>query len=166
MPTSKEVQPNRPLAGHELKQILLKDFESMLSGDGVFAAHMGYKRVAYEISIKLHVDNPLFPAHTNKRASKDPARNATEQQKAVEAPPLKNPGDDAQVLAMKREREIDSPNVARLENDLPVITTSVDRATGQVIEKQVRYDKHGITPSRYKDENVSSQTAHDWGVKE
>lgn len=163
MPTSKEVVPNKPLAGHELKQIMLKDFDNMLSGDGMFSAHIAYKRVAYEISIKLHVDNPLFPEHKNGRKSKDPARNASPEARTIEAPPLKNASDESQIAALKREREIDNPNGARLENGLPVNINLVNRQTGQVEEKSVTYDKEGVTPSKVKDTDISKETAHDWG---
>lgn len=164
MPTSKEVVPNRPLAGHELKAILIRELDSMLSNDGMFSSHLAYRRVAYEISVKLHVDNPQYPSHKNTRISHNPARNAPDESQAVFAPPLKDPSPESQVAAVTRERVIDSPNVARLENDLPVTITAVNRQTGAVEEKQVRYDKEGLTPVPPKDTDISQQVADDWGV--
>lgn len=163
MPTSKEVVPNRPLAGHELRDIMLKDFTAMISGDGMFSAHMGYRRVAYEISIKLHLDNPLHPEHKNKRRSKEPAKNADEITKLTAAYPMQ-PGEDVVAAGVTRAREIDSPNAARIEFDLPVTIQHMDRTTGEIKDKQVQYDKAGVTPTRVRDTDTSDDAVKDWGT--
>lgn len=163
MPTGKDVVPNRPLAGHELKQIMQKDFDSMLNGDGMFSAHMGFRRVAYEISIKLHLDNPMHPEHKNKRVSKDPAKNEVPPKSDIKAYPLQDPNDDTVATGVTRTRQIESPNAARIEFELPVETQHMDRQTGEIKSKPVVYDKVGVTPTKVNDKDISSAAQQDWG---
>jgi len=61
VPTTTEVVSNRPLAGTELKEIILEDVKQMLDNDGMLSFHIAYGRVAYEVNIKLMMDNPAFP---------------------------------------------------------------------------------------------------------
>lgn len=166
MPTKNETVPNRPLAGHELRNILINDFTKMLDSDGMFQPHMGYSRVAYEISYRLQLDNPLFPEHKGKRVSRDPARNIPPNDivKKIEAPPLKGDTNNVETVGLKRERVIDSPNKARLENGLPVTINKINRQTGATEEKQVQYDTEGIQPTEAKDTDISNQAERDWGT--
>lgn len=140
MPASNELVSNRPLSGTELREIMLKDLANMLDKDGMFAPHIGYARAAYRITVKLHVDNPMYPEHNVSVQSKAPARNTKDEaRKMLEPPPLAKPGEEAVVAAATRERTIESPNGARLEHNLPITVLKKDGNTGEMKEKAVTY---------------------------
>ena len=163
MPASNEIVSNRPLSGSELRNIILKDVGNMLDRDGMFSPHIGYGRVAYDVIIKLHIDNPAYPEHQNRTTSRTPATNETDEgKKAIAPPPLQDPSSEAVVAAMQRTREIDSPNLARLEHELPVTITRRDGQTGQMIEEPVVYDNKEVVPTPVKDVDISKKTAAEW----
>lgn len=166
MPASNETVNNRPLSGSELRQIILADVGNILDKDGMFAPHIGYGRVAYEITIKLHIDNPMYPEHKTVVASQPAARNdPNPEKKALEAPPLRNTTDESVAMGMVRERTIDSPNAARLEHELPVTILRKDLETGTMKEEGVVYNNKNldVDMSLVKDKDVSKQVEEEWG---
>lgn len=133
MPASHERVAQRSLSGTELKKIILKDVAAILERDGMFSNNIAYSRVAYETRITLHLDNPSYPEHVSLTMSKSPSK----QEIAGEAPessmtafPLDEGGVD--IVAIERQRQILSPNMARVENDMPLQVQKPNLNTGHV----------------------------------
>lgn len=163
MPASNELIGNRPLSGSELKQILIRDFTRMLDRDGMFQGHMGYRRAAFKIKLQMHLDNALYPEHTNEFTSRDPARNAKPPDTYIAAPPIKDAENDV-VVGVEHEREINSPNATRLQEGMPVQVPSRDPSTGRIVEKPVVYDGAGVKEDNMSHKDISKETAAEWGL--
>lgn len=142
-----EAQPNKALSGKELRNLMVKDFSDMLDQDTMLASHIAYRQVAYSISSKIMLSNPIIPDWTNKVKSKKSTANQVEESEAltaVEAFPLKRTADDEPVnIGVERTRQIVSPNQSRIENELPVPIT---RRTpdGDSVEDSVVYEKASL----------------------
>jgi hypothetical protein len=135
--------PDKPLSGHELKTVIKRDVDNILDQDGMLANHIAFKRVSYEVIIKLHLDNPFYPEH----ASVITSHPATAQEitkspdsglEAVEAFPLKNPTDDTIKKGTKRTRTIVSNNLARVEHEIPALV-QVRTSDGSIENKEIKY---------------------------
>lgn len=166
MPASNEIVNNRPLSGSELRLIILNDVGNILDKDGMFAPHIGYGRVAYEVTVKLHIDNPLYPEHKTVIASRPPSSNDPDlTKKAIETAPLHNTSDESVALGLVRERTIESPNAARLEHELAVTIMRKDMETGTMKEERVTYDNKNLETdtSLVKDTDISKQVDEEWG---
>lgn len=166
MPASNEITANRPLSGTELREIMLRDLAAMLDRDGMFTPHIAYRRAAFSITVKLHVDNPMYPEHTVKVESKTPPRNIgkDDPKGALLPPPLKNPSEEAVIAGAVHEREIDSPNTVRAELALPVTIVRKDGNTGQMKEEQVVYDATHmeLPPPKTAIKDISEQVEQEW----
>lgn len=141
-----ETQPNRPLAGHELRKIILNDVDNILSQDGMLASHIAYKRAAYVVTVKVMTDNPMitegsWTTETRSKTSTPQQIENNESLAAIETFPLAGERtDNALDIGIERGRQIQSPNVSRIDNELPV--TIVFRGPdGDVQEDEVIYDK-------------------------
>jgi hypothetical protein len=123
-PTSKELVANRPLRGDELSKIILADAAEIISHDCMLTSRVAYGRVSYEIRVILHMDNPSFPTSevvVRSRPAADDVVVARPELAVIEPPPpLKAAGADSYVSATERHRDIDSPNVSRIEHGLPI----------------------------------------------
>lgn len=168
MPASNETVPNRPLSGNELKKIILKDVDSILDKDGMFSINIAYGRVAYEITVKLHIDNPMYPEHKTVIASRPPATNDPDlEKKALERAPLRNTGEEGLAVGMVRERVIDSPNAVRVEMELPVTILRKDLNDGVLKEEKVTYDNRDMPEGdkgKVVDKDISKSVEEDWGA--
>ena len=175
MPTSKEITSNTPLAGHELSAIIKRDISTMLDRDGMFQSHIAFKRVSYTVTIKLHLDIPEYPEHVTRLLSRPASINQIKENPSLatlEPPPLDpkvHPLTEDMVLGgMERTRTIDSPNIARIENDLPITVMSTDPHNGQMVERQIHYDKDGLPESgSVVDKTITDQMStrkEDWDV--
>ena len=151
MPTSREIVANKALSGSELSRIILSDAATLLEGHGLLSGQMAFARVAYELRLTLHMDNPSLPksldaVRSRPRSDNDIAANPALA--AIEAVlPLAQPSPSAIFTSDELHREIQSPNVARLEHSLP-IDVAVRDADGHTIEHQVSYpaDYPGMDP--------------------
>jgi hypothetical protein len=137
---SSERVPNKPLSGTELIEITCRDVREVMQRDGMFSEYMAYGRVAYTVTIRYHLANPINPEHEVKvRPKPRPGEEAIEG-----APPLRDiDGEDA-VIAIERYREIVSPNAARIANNLPI--TVVTHQDGKMVTRQVKYDPGMVPP--------------------
>jgi hypothetical protein len=70
-PAGERVNPV-PLSGSELKRIILKDVEDVMSRDCVLSGVSAFGRVSYELTLKLHFENLSFPESSLKVASRVP----------------------------------------------------------------------------------------------
>src|SRR5271156_6635735 len=113
---SRETVPNSALSGDELRELLRQDFEKMLATSGFLSHYIAFGRAAYDIRLKLYVDNPVHPEFEASIASRPIAGNIISQHPelaAIEPPPLDNPSPDAIVTGDMFTREILSPNEER-----------------------------------------------------
>lgn len=171
MPTSKELVANKPLAGPDLAKIIQSDVAQLLQRDGMFSPHVAYGRVSYEVRVTMHMDNPSYPTHVTTMRSEKRSDNqvAAEPELAAIEPdlPLKEPSLEEYVASVERQRRIDSPNLARIEHQLPV-TVQVAGEGGSSQEKQVVYPKEaveGVAPAP-TDIDLTRNTRAAWVANE
>jgi hypothetical protein len=95
MPARQELAANRPLRGDELAKIILADVTEVLARDCMMTSRVAYGRIAYEIKVVLHMDNPAFKESETVVKSKPASDNMVEARPelaAIEgAPPLAKP---------------------------------------------------------------------------
>lgn len=169
MPTAKEIVENRPLTGTELQTIIRNDFETMLSKQPMLNGIMAFGRVSYEVTLKIHIDNPSHPHHVFMHKSR-PATVAEKiespSKEALEPFPLTGPSDDSLIMATETSHVIQSPNRARVEDGLPV-SISVRNQGGHLEEKQVQYPAEQLPPAEIPSRvtrDVSVEVAKEVGL--
>jgi len=145
MPLSTESVRNRPLTGAELIEVVLNDVREMLQRDGMFSPYIAYKRLAYNIEIKLQTGNPLHPEHTalvRSRATKDGVPEPYPLPLTVDI----ETGEKETVGEMdaSRQRDIESPNLTRIHNKLPIRTYS--QVEGKTVENSIHYEAGDYPP--------------------
>lgn len=154
-PTSRELIINKPLAGTELSQIILSDAARMLESNGLLSGQIAYGRVSYSLRLTIHLDNPAMRESSDTARSRPRATDtiaANPALAAIEAePPLSSPSPDAVFDAFELQRDITSPNLARVEFGLPVDVAVKDQ-DGHHIEHAVTYP-----PGAYKDQFVEPE---------
>ncbi len=123
MPLSSEIVSNRSLSGRELLELVVADLRAMLERDGLFSPYVAFGRIAYDVEVRLHMDNLTYPEHKSRAASRPPV--------------LPDPSPDAIQVAKVRSREIRSPNVARIEAGLPICVQT--RVGDQLVTKELHY---------------------------
>jgi hypothetical protein len=137
-------QPNRALSGVELKELIVKDLESILEQDSMLASHIAYSRVSYSVNVKIQTANPMMPNWSNKVKSRKSTAQQVEgkpQMQAVESFPLtRGKEEEAMDAGVERTRVIVSPNQSRIENGLGVPITRRNEE-GNVVEEKVMYEK-------------------------
>jgi hypothetical protein len=141
MPTHSELILNKALSGPDLAQVIENDLHRILSSNGYLSPHVAYQRVAYDIRVTLHLGNPSVPAPVVERVT---SHSASQQQVAESPglaalegpPPLVTPPPDSIVSSDALHRDITSPNLVRIEHDLPVEILTRDN-DGHVQERRV-----------------------------
>lgn len=140
---AEQAQPNKPLSGVELKELIMKDLSSVLDGDTMLVHHIAYRSASYSILVKIMTANPIIPDWTNKTRSKrsTPQQiDARPELAAIHNFPLQREAtDEAMDFGLERTRQIISPNQSRIENGLGVPITR-RTAEGNVVEEKVHYD--------------------------
>lgn len=138
-----QAQPNKPLSGVELKQIIMTDIGNILDQDSMLTSHIAYNRAAYSVTVKIMTGNPIIPNWNNRTASKKSTPQQIEKNEAmasVESFPLQLGEEDTPAnLGVERTRQIISPNQSRIENGIPVLI-SFRGADGDVHEEKVMYE--------------------------
>src|SRR6185295_4915012 len=129
MPLSSEHIANRPLSGVELIEVMAKDTASLLKSSGHFSSYVAYGRVSYKITVEIDLGNPYLEKQRLELRSR--------AEGVIELHPLS--GDDLAAITVTREREITSPNVARIANNLPIAAQYRDQ-DGKVVERSLVYD--------------------------
>lgn len=136
MPTSSETLPNEHLSGTELAEIIMGDFERMVKRDGMLNDTQGYGRVGYKVTLQLILDDPFYPKH----------QVSTESQSNKAKPVIVNPKeaelkatDKVKKIGKVIERHINNPNVERIKNGMPIKVQSMDRSTGKIKERNIKY---------------------------
>jgi hypothetical protein len=162
MPTSREIVSNKPLAGTELAAIIRSDIARMLDESGFLAGQSAYSRVAYDIRITLHLDLPAMPTATEVAQSRVAASDVIAQRPelgSLEPFPLAQPSAGAALSATGLRRDIDSPNLARVEHSLPV-TVDVLGEDGHTREELVTYRPGdvGMDATEFRDPDLTDLT--------
>ena len=131
--TSRETVVNKPLSGSEIKEIIRADVERLLEGEGLLSHYIAYHRLAYDITLRLHLDNPMRP-ESEVRVASQPSNSAPQ----VESAPLSSPSREASASGVSVYRKIKSANEERLRHGLtlPVVTQGPD---GTIQTEQVKY---------------------------
>lgn len=134
-PTTSERVPNRALSATELRQLLSTDFERLLDNLSLLQSCSSFARVGWDLRIAIHIDNAMQGEHGIQDRSKPVAGNIINgstgatpasrreprpQLAAVTTIPVPDASDSAQLEAKSLHRDVDSPNVERLRNGLPV----------------------------------------------
>lgn len=167
MPLNSEIIPNRPLAAHELRQIIEKDVHEILMRDGMLTGQIAYGRCSYKISYELLLDNFTIKKHIGNVVSQARPADVLRQEEelaAIKAHPLAAPSPDAVVTSGERTREIDSPNRTRIEEGLP-LTTTVRQGEG-LVERQIQYtpDELPERETQVHDRDTSQESAERLGL--
>jgi len=124
-PTANEVISQKPLSATEIKEILRLDLERLLEGEGLLSHYMAYGRISYDLTLRLHMDNPMMPESKVTVTSKP-------------APPLADPSPEAVASGTNVHRNISSPNAERLRHALPV-PVSVKGQDGTTQTEFIKY---------------------------
>lgn len=166
MPTGNEIVQQRGLNGEELKAIMIRDFTEMLNKDAMFAKRIEYARAAYRIKFQVFTGIPSFPEHANQLSSAPPPKgfkvDKSGGREALATPEtIKREGEAPLVVGQQRDRVIDSPNLARIENDLPITVQRRDPEKGTFVDVPVNY-----SVDAEKGRNPDLNPAHDTNVSE
>lgn len=131
--TARESVLNKALSGLEIREILRADFERLLDAEGLLSHYLAYGRIGYDLTLRLHLDNPYYPESEVTITSK-----ASDATPLVAPTPLTAPSAESVASGANVHRNITSPNEERLRHGLtlPVQTRGAD---GTVQIEQVRY---------------------------
>ena len=139
MPTQSEIIANRPLSGTEMREIIRQKLDTLMENEGLLTHYVAYGRVAFTLTLKLHLDNS-FQRESEIEVSSSPAPVNDPNPTVLEAPPLADPSPDAIISATELDYSIDSPNAERLRHALPV-PVDVKQHDGTVSQESVTYPK-------------------------
>lgn len=142
-PTSKEIVVNRALSGAELQEIIRQKLDTLMANEGLLVHYVAYGRVAFTLTLKLHLDNMMTRESEIEGSSAPAGVNTIDESPsfaALESPPLADPSPDATLSATELHYSIDSPNAERLRAGLPV-HLDVKQPDGTVSQQQVTYPK-------------------------
>src|SRR5208282_2412016 len=161
----RETVPNRALSGTELKALILADFARLLDGEGLLSAYIAYGRVGYDVSYRLHMDNPLTPEATGTKRSRPStaaAIAADPSLAALESAPLTSPSADATVSAATRTRTVSSPNAERLRTGQPV-PVEVKDSDGTRRTEHISYPPDAsLGDGEVRDTDTTASARADW----
>jgi len=116
-PTANEIIGQKALSGMELREIIRKDFEKLLDAEGLLSHYMAYGKISYDLTLRLHLDNPMQRESSVTLASKPHVDSP------MEAPPLKIASNKSVASGQNIHRDITSPNAERLRHELPLPVT-------------------------------------------
>jgi hypothetical protein len=157
--TGREAVVNKALSGIELREILKADFERLLDAEGLLSHYVAYNRIGYDLTLRLHLDNPYYPESAVAIASK-----SSEAHPGVEPAPLRDASDEAIASGQSLHRDIASPNAERLRHGLtlPVETRGQD---GTVQIEQVRYPPQPeLGPGEVTITDTTKETREAWKI--
>jgi hypothetical protein len=145
MTTMRETAINRPLTGLECRELLRRDFEKLLANEGSLSNHIAYARVGWQIILRLHTANPMMPGteiEIKSRSASTQERAESPALAAIETPPLRDlvDADEASIGGMTLQRSIQSPNVERVREGLP-IPVEVRQQDGTKTVEEIVYPK-------------------------
>lgn len=168
-PTAREVAPNLPLSGTELRELIRLDMERLLDAEGQLVPHIAFGRVAWEIRLTLHTSNVLSPISNSHVTSRPAGTNVAEKSPelaAVESFPLRDADLALTVVsAHEAQRAVTSPNAERVRAGLP-ITVQSRQQDGSRETRKVTYPKEATQFSRDAPNimDATAQAERDMGI--
>lgn len=166
MPTGREVVPNKALSGSELKKIIKQDFEQLLANHGLLSDYLSYGRVGYDVTLRMHMDNPMRPEDSTTISSRPVATNLIAENPAlaaIETPPLKEPSKNSAVDGRRVSRKVTSPNAERMRAGLPV-PIQRKQHDGSLVTENITYPTDSSIPDNSETADVSAEARADWKV--
>lgn len=169
MPLTSETVPQKALSGSELRAIMLERFKYLLMNDCMLADHVAYGRIAYDITLRMHVDNPFIVGPTITTIASQPIGvnllDAMPEMAAIESgPPLRTPlSDEAVISGTRLTHEITSPNRERLSAGLSV-PVDVRQLDGSTVTEQIQYPPEANLEGVHL-EDITQQTRRELGGK-
>lgn len=160
--TSRETVVNKGLSGEEVKQLIRRDFERLLNNEGLLSAHVSYGRIAWDVRLRLHMENPMSPESDSQIGSQREGSNiiATRPElAAIERLPLTPAPASSVVSGQEVSHTVESPNLERVHAGLPV-PVMVKQNDGTTSQQQVVYpspDTDQFPPPTVKLEDVTDQ---------
>lgn len=169
MTTEREAVVNKALSGIELRELLLRDFIKLLDSDGMLTNQTAYGRCAYDIRLRIHVDNTMQRQHESAIGSRGEARNKMDKQPslaAVEKAPLVAPSPESIATGTELSRNITSPNAERLNAGLP-LTVDTREQDGSKVQKLVTYPQPeaGEVAVDVTVKDTTTQVRKDWDLQ-
>ena len=161
---------NLALNGEELKAIILRDMQRLLDNECMLMQNVAFPRVAYTVTLKLHMENPFYPQSGVSLNSRPPSRQELEkspQSVSLESPPLTNTT-NGEVGASTLTREITSGNEERLRNAMS-IPCLVPQQDGTKAQESIRYPEGSfpeLGEGNVKIEDTTAQAKVDWSILE
>jgi hypothetical protein len=160
MTLATETVLNKALSGEELKTLIRADFERLLTGEGLLSHYLAYGRISYDITLRLHLDNPMC------RESAVTVAPRASADGTLSPPPIANATPEAVVSGVRATRAIDSPNAERLRAGIP-IPVRAPQQDGTVTTEFVRYP---LDPSLGEGDitvaDISPETRAAWKLPE
>jgi hypothetical protein len=159
-PIANESVVNKALSGMELREIIRADFERLLENEGLLSHYLAYGRISYDLTLRLHLDNPMQRESSINIASKPQANTP------IEAPPLDHTSSKAVASGANVHRDINSPNAERLRHGLPlpVVTKGPD---GTVQTEMVKYPPQpDLGPGEVTVTDTTKETRSAWKTTE
>jgi hypothetical protein len=145
-----ETVVNKALTGTETKELIRRDFERMLGNFGELSDYMAFGRVGWKITLVLQTANAYRPT----------AESSIEGGEEL-------PIDDAHTQATELQRQVESPNVERIRNDMPV-PVKTKQLDGTIQTEYVKYkqdDVPDLPPEQVEIQDVTPQEAEKLEVK-
>jgi hypothetical protein len=164
-----ETIPNKALSGAELKKIMMEKFAHLLHNDTMLGDYMAYGRISYDITLRMHIDNPSSSGLVVDTIASSPVGkniiSAMPEMEALESgPPLKGPLTNKSTASGSRVTHVvTSPNSERLAHELPVPVES-RKGDGSIRTEQVKYPKQPPLDN-VKLEDITAETKRELGVK-
>ena len=176
MPAGRESIANTPLAGNEVRDLIMEDTRRMIEAHGLLSSHVAYGRIGYEVIVRLHLANAVFDdmtvstrgLHDTSIKSRPIARNIVQDHdelRAIETPPLAGVDEDTSVvLGEKVTRNITSPNAERLRAGLPIPTMVRNQDGSYRTEFVKREAQPDLGPGDVRIMDDTAAARADWGL--
>lgn len=176
MPAGREQIANTPLAGNEVRELILADTRRLVESHGLLSNHVAYGRIGYEVIVRLHLGAAQFDSSSVADVAKNDtsmksapiARNIVdghEELRALETPPLAGASDDDTVVLGERvTRSIDSPNSERLRAGLPIPTMVRNQDGSYRTEYVQRAAQPDLGSGNVRMDDVTDEARSAWGL--
>jgi hypothetical protein len=122
-----------------MRPIIHAKLDALMDNEGLLTHYVAYGRIAFTLTLKLHLDNMMQRESEIEGSSAAPAVNDPDAP-PLEAPPLADPSPDAIIVGTELTYVIDSPNAERLRHGLPV-PIMVKQPDGTTTQESVTYPK-------------------------
>jgi len=133
VPTAAEATYNKALNGDEVKRLIQRDVDRLLSNFGEINSYVAYSKVGWRVVVTLQTGNAFRPEVSSDIEGGDEL-----------------PIEDAVTSAHEIEHQVESPNVERVHAGIP-IPVKVKELDGTTVEKRITYaskDVNDLPPEK------------------